>query len=368
MGSASIVVVGADIDDQLAKYQLIEHAYHTNKCIVWVDMLPEAKAEYAASEGFLRHVDGGLHPPLDWSFWVDRLALDLPALPDTFAPVDIPPDERVLFLEFVRLRYASHVIAPGEHIDWREESLKSWARVGAEGEVLELVTPVIPKGRWYYWHVGSRRGTSTGHFRLKPGGSGTRDDQEPRVVDFADATTKGDIDFASMREECGRKAAMEWDIAHAAGGAMSWEPLRTMLEKHDGDVAPALLAYWSQAKLLAIGAAFCNPAHDPPNAYRDNPTFLANRVPCDSQADWFGRSREDHIASGRDRLFDDLEGFVVDGELIGPCGEWQPDGDEHDDLSFEGERNNRRYWNRRYNALLDALPDATLVTYLVCQC
>ena len=198
MGSASVVVVGKDIDIQLAKFQQPDYAGPDNPWFVCVDMLALARARFAAAHGWLRHVDGSLHAPVDEAVWQQRILRVYPALPASMAPVVIPAAERPAFLAWVRRHYGQLLIAEKQVPDLRGQHKRGWLRIDAEGDISELVDRTMVEAVWSHWYIGNAR-AANGFFPLLPGATGTRGTDPQPLAGHADSALKGAIDTTALR-------------------------------------------------------------------------------------------------------------------------------------------------------------------------
>jgi len=164
-----------------------------------------------------------------------------------------------------------------------------------------------PNAKWDWYEIGGRW---TGAFKLKPdrfGGVGELGRMIPRAFPgFADSALKGDIDFAGMRKEAADKAVIEWEKAKMImDDSLSLEKMRE--EIHKGDIDAAREAYVKSAENSAI-------------------TFFAVL----KDGEWYERGKR---------------------------GWWACVSDEKD----------QDKWNEEVTALLDSIPDDTLLTMVDCH-
>ncbi len=130
-----------------------------------------------------------------------------------------------------------------------------------DGELVKAVDRTNPRNTWDWWMVGG--------LKLKPGAQGTLG--ERGFMGFcasdgagrADIATVGAVDFAGMRDDAGVVAAAEWDKAFAARqGAdwVCWVHMRDVI--HGGDIDAARAAYDEQPAVRAMRKVFDHPFHD----------------------------------------------------------------------------------------------------------
>lgn len=307
MSHFSVLVIGDDVERQLAPYHEFECTGRDDEFVQNIDRMEEAREEYA---------ERGDDEP---------------------------------FAEFVEGWYGLSRVQPGEEPDLANAHKYGWLRVDEAGEVVEVIDRTNPNKRWDWWTVGGRW---TGFLTLKPGCTGDLGDigvsemfysHEERVALAvertyrADCAKKGDIDFAAMRAEAEREAAGRYDRAHTLIGdhpIRTWEEVRTA---HPGDISDARKEYWEQPATVAL------------REDRD----LAWEGP-----DQFAVSRDTYLARARNaagRTF----AVVKDGEWFerGKMG-WFASvaGDVGDDE-----------WDRQFAALVDGLADDTLLTVVDCH-
>lgn len=134
-----------------------------------------------------------------------------------------------------------------------------FAVVNAAGDVIKAIERTNPNKKWDWWVIGGRW---SGYLKLKPGATGKAGDPSLLCAThckpgYADTTTKGGVDFAGMRDAAALKATEKWDRAAAAhGGAtwLSWEQVRTSV--HPDNIEAARSFYNDQPPVAAIRAAF----------------------------------------------------------------------------------------------------------------
>lgn len=195
------------------------------------------------------------------------------------------------------------------------------------GKLVKAVDRTNPNKKWDWYVIGGRWSNS---LYLKTGAS-------------SDSAYKRDIDFDSMRDAAGQKAARFWDKAAAAKVAAGletttlWESWKTVRTRHEPDYDAARAEYGTQPVVVALRAVFDNP-------FLDIDQYL---VP-----------REQYIQQARDKATVRYA-VVKDGQwfAMGDMGWW---GMSDDKVSQED-------WNRKVNEMLDALPDDTLITVVDCH-
>jgi hypothetical protein len=235
MGHMKVLIIGDNFRDQLSKYQRAEQAPATNRHLVAVDYLEEAKQEFAVGRvSFFQDADGNLHDPSDAKFCRAAHGEKQPLLPKGFKEVRLPAKGRISFLDWVKRVNGYDMLSEHQVRDVEGKHRLGWNRVNADGEIIEMFAAGIPGG-FYDW-----LSSTDDAFQLKPGATGMAindDGEEATVAGFAGSAKKGAIDFDAMREVMRTAAAERWDRAVAAvaraAGAQSWVPFEALWKKYE---------------------------------------------------------------------------------------------------------------------------------------
>lgn len=211
-----------------------------------------------------------------------------------------------------------------------------------DGKLVKAVKRTNPNKTWDWWQVGGRW---SGYLKLKPGADGAigeRGLMGSHANDgpgYADQAKKGDIDFAGMRDAAGEKAGALWDKARASLAPdaewITWEQMRETI--HKGDIDAARKAYNEQPAVAAIN--------------RSIDTFY-------NRPDSFLVSREVYVQQARDGAISTYAA-VKDSQWFakGRMGWW----------ACSDDKMTQEEWNRELTAMLDTLPDDTLLTVVDCH-
>lgn len=113
-----------------------------------------------------------------------------------------------------------------------------------DGQLIKAVNRTNPNKQWDLWVVGGRWSNS---LTLK---DGTK----------ADSAIKANIDFDAMRNEAGNEAAARWDKAAEAHGGQTWEPWSEVGPRTSYDDV-ARKTYNGQPAVEAMRKVFDNPFH-----------------------------------------------------------------------------------------------------------
>ncbi|WP_349984490.1 hypothetical protein ABRP17_016405 [Stenotrophomonas sp. WHRI 8082] len=213
------------------------------------------------------------------------------------------------------------------------------------GQLIKAVNRTNPNKKWDWWQVGGRW---SGYFKLKPGAIGSCGESgflgscRNTGADRADQVRKGDIDVEGMRAEAAATDGRKWDEIRAITGDLddliTWTETR---ERFPGDIEAARAAYHSQRAKQAIANA-----DDKDHRF----AFL--------QLDDFKVSRDVFTRRAADSA---ISTFAVLKD-----GRWYERGDMGW-FGFVADEKDPDAWNREFAALIDGLPNDTLLTVVDCH-
>lgn len=225
---------------------------------------------------------------------------------------------------------------------YRGDTHKYGFAIVQDGKLIKAAHRTNPNKKWDWWRVGGRW---AGFFKLKPGATGVRGKNgvmqscANEGPGYADQVRKGDVDFEAMRDAKGQSAGERYDQIHAVIAGrdwQSWDHLREVV--HKGDINAARVAYNSQPVVADLNKADLLGWGDIPDAYRV--------------------TREKYVDQARAAA---ISTFAVlkDGQWFerGRMGWWATVSDEKDIET----------WAREFGALIDSLPDDTLLTLVDCH-
>lgn len=211
-----------------------------------------------------------------------------------------------------------------------------------------------PNAKWDWFRVGGRW---AGHFKLKEGATAPAPKpgyevafgQEVPEDGRADVVRKRDVDFEGMRNDAEAKAVTQYDfVAKMFSGLpvnASWEEVREDAQ-YNGDIEKARAAYWDQARCVAWKAI-----------KRESLESVGLDSFFDSPDD-FMVSREQYIQSARDGAFSTFA-VVKDGKWYekGKMG-W---------FAYVADEKDPETWRSMFAKLIDGLPDDTQLTVVDCH-
>jgi len=307
MSHFSVLVVGDNVEQQLAPYHEFECTGLDDQYIQDIDETEECREDYA------KHGEG-------------------------------KP-----FLEFIKDWHGSKVVPFGQQPDLEGDHKYSYILLDEHGEVSKYVLRTNPNRKWDWYLIGGRW---QGFFRLRPeyaaqGKIGEAeiqsmepDYQKPGFFQ-ADQATKDMIDFEWMREEKARLAAVEFDrflsVASGLPPAIDWETVReTALQEG-----------------LSIDIAR--------ERYNQQPIVQAVRKDKDllwKDAEQFNCGRDLYIQAARDRA-------VITFAVLND-GKWYERGEMGWWACVSNEKP-KGQWESEFNSLLDSLPGNILLTVVDCH-
>jgi hypothetical protein len=401
MSHFAVLVVGENVDEQLAPYHEFESTGENDQYVQDIDKTEEARREYKEehTETRFKDPDGILHdrftPEGEWDerfvreFTPEELEKHRPmgsgcgggicwtstdwkdgkgyrakvtgVLPEGWTEVEVPTKDCMTFSEFVVDNYGYKPVPFGEEPDTNETHKYGYYLLDANGDVTKVVDRTNPNRKWDWYSVGGRW---NGFFKMKPQAVGVLGkgsalsafdpDYEPPAPDRADIAVKGDIDVEGMRDEAGESAGQRYDdflkITAGTPQPLSWSEIQKQNttgydEKGEPvvDYDAARRAYHAQAMVVAL---------------RSDKAREIN-----SDAIWwdledFQVSREQYVQRARNNAFSTFA-VVKDGQWYerGEMGWW---GVVHDEK-------NRDEWNLQFTALIDSLPEDTVLTVVDCH-
>jgi hypothetical protein len=173
MSHFTVLVIGKDVEKQLAPFHEFECTGIDDKYVQDIDRTEEARKEYQSKER-----------------------------------------EGQTFAAFVEEWYGVHPIHTWDFLDLKGDQKYGYLMLDEHNEVLRFIDRTNENKKWDWWVVGGR----WPDFLLLKNGK------------RADWARKGDIDFAAMRAAAEKQAGEDWDKINAiiAGRPVpSWEEVRT---------------------------------------------------------------------------------------------------------------------------------------------
>lgn len=394
MSHFSVLVVGDNVEDQLAPFHEFECTGEDDQYIQEIDQTEEARAEYGSNtERRMKDPEGNLHDPytkdgdcdpqfyreptdeevkehgsmmgsgcgggICWTSkdWGDGRGYraKVSFIPEGWSEVQIPKADAETFAEFCENWYGHDVVPFGTEPDLTDDHKYGYTLVDEKGDVVKTIDRTNPNAKWDWYSVGGRW---NGYFKLKSGTLGVlgepglqtmNKDYKPPKRDRADQCIKGDIDVEGMRDEAADKAGKDYDLVRGVAGDMSlhktWDRCKEECQTGEFDDKNEPKVNWDTARKLYNG--------------QDTVTRLRkNQDTIWFEADEFLMSREAYVANARARAIATFA-VVKDGKWFerGEMGWWGVVRDEKD----------RDEWVMHFASLIDDLPDSALLTVVDCH-
>jgi len=347
MSHFTVLVIGNNVDEQLAPYHEFECTGHNDEYIQNVDITEECRDTYLKNTtNYLVSPLGEKFDAYDERFYrkptaeekaKDPFARNVREIYPGWTELTVPTSTVKSFAEFVEDYYDKASIGPEGVIDIEGEHKYGYTLLNEAGEVEKVIRRTNSNAQWDWYSVGGRW---TGMLKLKPGKIGSTGRPglmtEAAKEGTADQAIKGDIDWEGMRTDAGTKAAALWDKVN--------------------NVAPNKWESWDSV-LKRIGSGKIDEAR---NFYHSQPGRVAIRA--DQDLIWVEDDvlipRDEYIQAARDKACSTYA-VVVDSKWIGKgkMGWFGMSDDKEDSVT----------WAKKVTELIDSLSDDTLLTIVDCH-
>lgn len=247
-------------------------------------------------------------------------------------------------------RMATHYTIDPTDLPALAAKMEDWRGVpgGVDDHGLYALTTYNRDAKWDWYEVGGRW---SGFLKLKPGAAPARRrsafDETPATPDgFADIARKGEVDVEGMRDAAEGEARETWRLYAAAiagtPGAVPWSAFVARIEEGTLLLEDARLAYGAQPRVRAFDAA----------------KELQARLGWPASLDRFPETEAEYLARAR-ALAMTTFAYVRHGEWCerGDMGWWAIVSNEKDPDA----------WAAEFAAMLDSVPDDTLLTVVDCH-
>ena len=215
-----------------------------------------------------------------------------------------------------------------------------------DGKLIKAVNRTNPNRQWDWYQIGGRW---SGFLKLKEGAEGAHGERswmnrgQENKTGYCDSALKGAIDFEGMRQEDADRAAKLWDAAHviiAGRTFQTWDQCKTEHTDAEGKINfdAARDLYNAQEVVQDFRKASCD---------KDSP-FSWSASPSD-----FVQTREEFIADARATAINTFA-LLKDGVWYekGEMGWWGMSNDKMTD----------KEWAVKIGELIDGLSDETPIT------
>ena len=404
MSHFAVLVIGPNVEEQLAPYHEFECTGNDDQYVVDVDETEEARdtfdkhmtTRYRDPEGNLHspYTPEGSHNQMFWreltpeeetkfltgreyyqdydekehgirlytSDWKDGKGSRTRAFAwpsEGWSSLEVPDSTVRTFAEFCEDYYGHKIVPFGQQpnfdytldADGRQTDSNhkyGYTIVDEQGNVVKTIDRTNPNRKWDWYSVGGRW---NGYFKTKPLTMGVlgrpgiqtmNSDYEPPTEDRADIILKGDIDIDGMRAEAGDEAAERYDLFLSVTAPY---PLPLTWEQ-------------VQERNTTDGKVDYNAAREQFNAQPMIQALRANRETIWFDIEDFLIPRDAYIQRARNGA---LATFAVvkEGKWYqrGNMGWWGMVSDEEDKAT----------WYQQFSDLIDGLPDDTMLTVVDCH-
>lgn len=284
MSHFSVLVIGEDVEGQLAPYHQFECTGIDDQYVIDIDITQELRERFE-TETVTRRRDpeGLLHFPYEDRFYREPTEEELKKIgpscgtgssskfswlskdwndgkgyrvkvcfcPEGFEDVKVPYAEIMSFLEFVEYQTSkSDTVADVSEIDIKDKH-KYGHILAKDGEVVHVISRTNPNAKWDWCQIGGRW---SGFFKMKPGKSGKIGmpglrTERVKPAGYADSALKGDIDFKGMVVDYIEEQLGHYQKFHAVVNGRvlpQWEEVKA---KHGEDIEAARRE-WSENEII----------------------------------------------------------------------------------------------------------------------
>lgn len=214
--------------------------------------------------------------------------------------------------------------------------------LNSDGSLAKAIRRTNENSKWDWYQVGGRW---NGYFKMKPGANGELGTAsfmgEPAAKGFCDSALKKDIDFESMRSEAGAKAAEEYDSFHAVVKGRELKPWDEFILDYK-DIEEARTAWHSNPVVKDIHKWIVDTCN----------------YPLMETGGMLKQTKEQYVQSARD-------GAVATFAVV-KDGKWYQRGQMGCFASVRDEMSNEQ-WQKQFAKLIDTLPDDTRLTIVDCH-
>lgn len=253
MGSSRVLVIGPDVEAQMARFRKFEETGWVDQYVVSFDILARERERWLRSwsekeEWYVQDPAGRLHevfekdqlgnhlfigaptpdepsnanrtPTLEQQIFGSNSYVDITdetgqkrwwlvlAIPDNHKVIRAKFKEFMSFNDWLTKYHGYPVVADNAVPELDGAHKIGWMRLDHDGNVIELIERTIPGGRWYpSWKVVGDA------WKLKSGALSNQNLLTTEQNNFAGSARKSDIDFAGMNAQMEMEAGACWDNA-----------------------------------------------------------------------------------------------------------------------------------------------------------
>ena len=347
MSHFTVLVIGNNVDDQLAPFHEFECTGKNDQYVKDVDVTEEYRQSYMKeTTKYLVSPTGEKVDYYDNRFYrkpnaeekkKDPFARDVRDVPAGWTELSVPTHTVQNFAEYAKDYGGHEVIGPLLTPDLEGKHQFGYIRLNEDGEVDKIIRRTNPDKKWDWYVIGGRW---TGFLKLKAGAIGNTGSPglmtEAAPSGYADQTTKGSVDWQGMRDAAGTKAAARWDEVRKASPDLweSWDDVRD--KRFPGDIEKARDYYHKQPGREAL---------------RDHKDLV-----------W----TEDDVLVSRDQYIQTARDKACATYAVLADGKWMGRG-EMGWFGFSDDKEDEAVWYKKVAEMIDSLPDDTMLTVVDCH-
>jgi len=360
MSHFSCLVIGNNVETQLAPFHEFECTGTDDQYVVDVDKTEEARAEYEKSTTRrLRDSQGKLHEPwsdqfyrdptpneaksigpiagsgcgdgMSWSSrdWNDGRGYrtKIQFIPEGWTEEEAENSEIQSFAEWVEEYESKSIVPHGSQPDLKEKHKYGYAIADEAGNVIKVINRTNPNKKWDWWQEGGRYSR---RLLLK---NGTR----------VNTARKGDVDFFGLERDAASDALNDYLLARTCidqhPAIETWEIIR---ERNGDNIQAARDEYHAQPLI---------------KAFDEFNRKLSYKFGLDGPEE-FLVTREQYLQDAVDRAFT-FYSTVKDQQ-------WAQKGE----MGWFGMASNemtQSEWNAKFKAMIAELPDDAILTVVDCH-
>jgi hypothetical protein len=403
MSHFTVLVIGDNVDEQMAPYHEFECTGEDNQYVQDIDITKDARAEfkkdtttvYQTASGKLQRrftkngnwdlryfrkvndvelaeingqdVFSRDHGDLkDGRAYFTRYSKDyknntiyVQRIPQGWKEVEAPTSKVESFAQWAEGYYGVKPVGFGKAPNKAKTHKYGYILLDKDGKVKKIVDRTNPNKKWDGYQIGGRW---NGFFKLKPaavgaalvgvGAPGLQGYDSGYVApgpDRADVCQKGQVDIAGMRDDAGAEAAKRYDLfSSATAGLPAFVSWNTILLEHGIDTEADKPDY---TNIEAARSAF----HAQPVVQ----ALRSNEATRWYDAEDFQMTKAEYVQSARDGALSTYallhEGVWYSKGRMGWFG-----------MSLD-ETMTQAQWNAETAKLIDSLPDETMLTVVDCH-
>lgn len=377
MSHFTCLVIGENVDEQLAPFHEFECTGENDQYVQTIDQTDEMLKEYENYKiGCFQDSDGNFHSYYDHEENYKTCFLREPTTEElesidayrngflntrpSFKYMNIDEKYFVLqapegwsetktfyknlytFRKFLKFYNNTNEVLENETPDIDGKHKFGYTIINLEGDVVATYRRTNPNAKWDWYQIGGRW---TGFFKPKKNATGELGKKawcvESIEEGYVDSIKKGDIDFEYMRAVAAEKAAEKFDkFTQVTNECPNFIPWSVLLEKYGQNYEAARDEYWTQPIIKAL---------------QNNEE---TRMWVHDDLNQFFVSRETFIQNARNRVGCTFA-VIKDGKWYerGNMGWWGTVSNEMDENE----------WQNQFSELFNNLPDDTLLTVVDCH-